>query len=259
MKVTLGWLKDHLETDASLDTIVERLTMIGLEVDGVEDRGKAFAPFTVGRVVSAVPHPDADRLRVCVVDTGSGEVQVVCGAPNARTGMKGVFAPVGSAIPGTGKVLERTTIRGIESNGMLCSARELLLGEDHAGIVELPPDAPVGRPANEAIKSEAVTTHGRRVDMHGTIRRASHKPWQDHAGPAARKGTRHCHPSAKKRTSARQRLPSPQAADGAQEDGDRPHDTHRGRRETARSMPETTPRHLRQQGRSNVPATRCMA
>lgn len=146
MKVTLGWLKDHLETDASLDTIVERLTMIGLEVDGVEDRGKAFAPFTVGRVVSAVPHPDADRLRVCVVDTGSGEVQVVCGAPNARAGMKGVFAPSGTWIPGTRIQLRKTTIRGVESNGMLLSERELGLSDEHEGIVDLPADAPVGAP-----------------------------------------------------------------------------------------------------------------
>ncbi|MDJ0981722.1 MAG: phenylalanine--tRNA ligase subunit beta, partial [Kiloniellales bacterium] len=126
MKFTLSWLKTHLETEASLEEIADKLSMIGLELEGVEDRGKALAPFTVARVKEAKPHPDADRLRVCIVETvGHGEVQVVCGAPNARTGMMGVFAPVGTHIPGTGVDLKTGTIRGVESNGMLVSEREM--------------------------------------------------------------------------------------------------------------------------------------
>ncbi len=146
MKTTLSWLKSHIETTASLDDIVKRLVMLGLEVESVADRAKDLAGFTVGYVVEAKPHPNADRLRVCIVETGSGQVQVVCGAPNARTGMKGVFAPAGSRIPGTGLDLKKGVIRGVESNGMLCSAREMGLGEDHDGIIDLPADAPVGKP-----------------------------------------------------------------------------------------------------------------
>jgi len=120
MKITLSWLKQHLETEASLDDIVERLTMIGLEVEEVEDRAAAYAPFVIARVISAEKHPNADRLRVCMVDPGDGvAVQVVCGAPNARTGMVGVFAPAGTHIPGTGIDLQKGVIRGVESNGML--------------------------------------------------------------------------------------------------------------------------------------------
>lgn len=147
MKFTLAWLKEHLDTSASLDEIVDKLTMIGLELEGVEDRAAAFAPFRIVRVVSAEKHPNADRLRVCMVDTGSGDpVQVVCGAPNARAGLVGVFAPAGSFIPGTGAQLEKGVIRGVESNGMLLSERELGLSDDHNGIVDLPADAPVGTP-----------------------------------------------------------------------------------------------------------------
>ena len=144
MKTTLGWLKTHLETDAGIGEIVERLVMLGHDVDGVEDPAAALAGFKVARVVSAEKHPNADRLRVCVVDAGAGEVQVVCGAPNARTGMKGVFGPVGIVVPRTGRKLEESTIRGVASRGMLMSAYELALSEDHEGIVELPDDAPVG-------------------------------------------------------------------------------------------------------------------
>jgi phenylalanyl-tRNA synthetase beta chain len=145
MKFTLSWLKDHLDTTASLDTIVETLTMIGLEVEGVEDRAKALAPFVTAHVVSAVQHPNADRLRVCMVDIGEGEpVQVVCGAPNARAGLKSVFSPPGTYIPGKNITLGIGSIRGVESRGMLCSAAELELSEDHDGIIELPEDAPVG-------------------------------------------------------------------------------------------------------------------
>ncbi|PLX38119.1 MAG: phenylalanine--tRNA ligase subunit beta [Hyphomicrobiales bacterium] len=145
MKFTLSWLKEHLETTASLDEIVETLTMIGLEVEEVENKADALKPFVVAHVISAEQHPNADRLRLCMVDTGSGDpVQVVCGAPNARTGMKGVFAPAGSFIPGTGMELKPGVIRGVESNGMLCSARELMLSDAHDGIIDLAEDAAVG-------------------------------------------------------------------------------------------------------------------
>jgi phenylalanyl-tRNA synthetase beta chain len=151
MKLTLRWLKDHLETGASLDEIVAKLVMLGLEVESVTDRAKALAPFTVARVVSAEPHPDADRLRVCVVDTGKERVQVVCGAPNARAGMKGVLAAAGTTIPGTGLALKKGIIRGVESNGMLVSEREMGLSDEHAGIIDLPEDAPVGAPFAEVM------------------------------------------------------------------------------------------------------------
>ncbi|MBM1171432.1 phenylalanine--tRNA ligase subunit beta [Microvirga arabica] len=146
MKFTLSWLKDHLDTSASLDEIVETLTRIGLEVEGVEDKAKALAPYKVAYVISAVQHPNADRLRVCMVDTGEGDpIQVVCGAPNARTGMKSVFAPPGTYIPGKNITLGVGTIRGVESKGMLCSGSELEISDDHDGIIDLPEDAPVGQ------------------------------------------------------------------------------------------------------------------
>lgn len=144
MKFTLSWLKAHLDTTASLTEITDRLTMLGLELEGVEDRAADFKPFRIAHVVEAVQHPNADRLRVCKVDAGDGVVQVVCGAPNARTGMKGVFAPAGTRIPGTGVDLKKGVIRGEESNGMLLSERELGLSDDHDGIIDLPADAPVG-------------------------------------------------------------------------------------------------------------------
>ena len=147
MKFTLSWLKTHLETTASLAEITDTLTRIGLELEGVQDRGAALAPFRIALVVEASPHPNADRLRVCRVDAGDGTlVSVVCGAPNARTGMKGVFAGAGSFIPGTGTTLKTGEIRGVSSAGMLLSAREMGLGDDHSGIIELPEDAPVGMP-----------------------------------------------------------------------------------------------------------------
>src|SRR6478735_7827523 len=147
MKFTLSWLKDHLDTTATFDEIVETLTRIGLEVEGVEDKAKTFAPYTVPYVVSAEQHPNADRLRVCVVDIGDGTpIQVVCGAPNARTGMKSVFAPPGTYIPGKNITLGIGNIRGVESRGMLCSAAELEISDDHDGIIDLPEDAPVGQP-----------------------------------------------------------------------------------------------------------------
>ena len=145
MKFTLGWLKEHLDTDHSLGEIADKLTMIGLEVERVEDKAKVYAPFIVARVTEAKQHPNADRLRVCMVDTGSGDpIQVVCGAPNARAGMKGVFVPPGAFIPGKNVTLQVGTIRGVESRGMLVSEFELQLSDNHEGIIELPDDAPVG-------------------------------------------------------------------------------------------------------------------
>jgi phenylalanyl-tRNA synthetase beta chain len=145
MKFTLAWLKEHLDTDATLDEIVGKLTMIGLEVESVEDKGKQLAPYVIARVVEAKPHPNADRLRVCMVDTGDGKpIQVVCGAPNARTGMTGVFVPPGAFIPGKNMTLQVGTIRGVESRGMLVSEFELQISDNHEGIIDLPADAPVG-------------------------------------------------------------------------------------------------------------------
>ncbi len=145
MKFTLSWLKNHLDTSASVDEICDALNRIGLEVEGVEDNAEALADFTIAHVIEAKQHPNADRLRVCMVDTGSGApVQVVCGAPNARTGMKSVFSPPGTYIPGKDITLGKGVIRGVESNGMLCSAAELELSDDHEGIIDLPDDAPVG-------------------------------------------------------------------------------------------------------------------
>ena len=146
MKFSLSWLKTHLETDASLDQITDTLTQIGLELEGVANPGAALAEFRIAHVVEAVQHPNADRLRACVVDTGTQTVSVVCGAPNARTGMKTVLALPGSFVPGTGVTLKVGEIRGVKSEGMMMSAREMGLGDDHAGIMDLPADAPVGVP-----------------------------------------------------------------------------------------------------------------
>jgi phenylalanyl-tRNA synthetase beta chain len=146
MKFTLPWLKEHLDTDAALPEIVDKLTMIGLEVESVEDKTSLLKPFVIASVISAEKHPNADRLRVCMVDIGDGKpIQVVCGAPNARTGMKGVFSAPGTFIPGKAITLSVGTIRGVESRGMLCSASELLISDDHDGIIDLPADAPVGK------------------------------------------------------------------------------------------------------------------
>ena len=150
MKFTLAWLKEHLDTDASLSEIVDKLTMVGLEVEKVEDRAAALAPFVTAFVISAEQHPNADRLRVCMVDIGDGKpIQVVCGAPNARTGMKGVFAPPGSYIPGKKITLAVGNIRGTESRGMLISGAEIEVSNDHDGIIDLPADTPVGKPYAE--------------------------------------------------------------------------------------------------------------
>jgi phenylalanyl-tRNA synthetase beta chain len=144
VKFTLSWLKTHLLTDAPLDRITDTLTQIGLELEGVENRGAPLTAFRVAHVIEAVQHPNADRLRVCAVDTGEGIVSVVCGAPNAQTGMKAVFAAPGAFIPGTGITLKVGEIRGVQSAGMLLSAREMGLGDDHTGIIQLPHDAPTG-------------------------------------------------------------------------------------------------------------------
>ncbi|MER9502708.1 phenylalanine--tRNA ligase subunit beta, partial [Mesorhizobium sp. M0587] len=145
MKFTLSWLKDHLETDATLAEIVERLTSIGLEVEHVDDKS-GLKPFVIAKVLTAVQHPDADRLRVLAVDTGDGKppVQVVCGAPNARAGLIGAFAAPGTYVPGIDVTLTVGKIRGVESHGMMCSERELELSDEHNGIIDLPEDAPVG-------------------------------------------------------------------------------------------------------------------
>jgi len=147
MKFTLSWLKDHLETDASAEAIADKLTNIGLEVEDLSNPAEALAPFRVARVLTAEKHPQADKLQVLTVDAGTGEsIQVVCGAPNARAGLVGVFGAPGDYIPGSDMTLKVAAIRGVESRGMMCSARELELGEDHSGIIELIDDAPVGAP-----------------------------------------------------------------------------------------------------------------
>jgi phenylalanyl-tRNA synthetase beta chain len=155
MKFTLPWLKEHLETEASAEEIAARLTALGLPVESVTGRGADLSRFVVAEVVGVRRHPEAARLSLCEVDTGAGPlVEVVCGAPNVYAGMKAVFAAPGVTIPATGETLKRATIRGTISNGMLCSERELCLGQDHAGIIELDPTAPVGRPASEVLASE---------------------------------------------------------------------------------------------------------
>ncbi len=152
MKFTLSWLKEHLDTDADATTVAAKLTSIGLEVESVEDAGARLKDFIVAHVISAEKHPNADKLKLCMVDAGTGApIQVVCGAPNAHTGMKAVFARTGVVIPVSGEALKLSTIRGVESRGMLCSGRELLLSDDHDGIIELPADAVIGEPAAKAL------------------------------------------------------------------------------------------------------------
>lgn len=145
MKFTLSWLKEHLDTDADLTAILEALTNVGLEVEGVENPADKLGAFRIAKVLSAAPHPQADKLQVLSVDAGNGPLQVVCGAPNARAGLVGVFGSPGATVPSNGMVLKVAAIRGVESNGMMCSFRELELGEDHDGIIELAEDAPVGQ------------------------------------------------------------------------------------------------------------------
>ena len=145
MKLSLSWLKSHLETDATVQQVADCLNRIGLEVEGIDNPAERLAGFTVARVLTAAPHPQADKLQVLTVDAGDGNpLQVVCGAPNARAGLVGVFGTEGATVPANGMVLRKTAIRGVESNGMMCSSRELELGDDHDGIIELAADAPVG-------------------------------------------------------------------------------------------------------------------
>lgn len=147
MKFTLSWLKEHLDTDADLTAILDALNRIGHEVEGVENPGAALAAFKVARVLTAERHPQADKLQVLTVDAGDGApLQIVCGAPNARAGLVGVLGLPGATVPANGMVLKVAAVRGVESNGMMCSSRELELGDDHDGIIELPEDAPVGTP-----------------------------------------------------------------------------------------------------------------
>lgn len=144
MKFTLSWLKQHLDTDASLQTICDKLTALGLEVEDVRDPSEALKPFIIAHVLTAEQHPQADRLKVTTVDTGTEKLQVVCGAPNCRAGLKVVLARPGDVMPDRGEALKKGVIRGVESQGMLCASDELCIGDDHSGIIELPLDAPVG-------------------------------------------------------------------------------------------------------------------
>jgi phenylalanyl-tRNA synthetase beta chain len=159
MKLTLSWLKEHLDTDASVPQIVDKLNSIGLEVEGVTDPGAALKDFIVGEVITAEKHPNADKLRLCTVSTGRENLQIVCGAPNARAGIKVVLALPGTVIPISGDTLKIGTVRGVESRGMMCSARELLLGEDHDGIIELKADAVVGAPVAAALESAGLLSN----------------------------------------------------------------------------------------------------
>lgn len=157
MKFSLSWLKDHLETEASAEAIAEKLSAIGLELESLEDPSARLNGFRVAKVLTAARHPNADKLQVLAVDTGEGEpLQVVCGAPNARAGLVGVLGLAGAVVPAGGFELKKSAIRGVESNGMMCSTRELELGDDHDGIIELPADAPIGMPFAEYHGSDPV-------------------------------------------------------------------------------------------------------
>src|SRR5262245_8802217 len=151
MKFTYAWLKEHLDTKASVEKIADTLIRIGIEVEKVFDPRTSLAPFSVAELVKCKKHPNADKLSVCEVDTGTERLQVVCGAPNARAGMKGVFAPVGSYVPGIDLTLTKAKIRGVESDGMLLSERELEISDEHTGIIDLAADAKVGSPASAAL------------------------------------------------------------------------------------------------------------
>ncbi|MBX7248403.1 MAG: phenylalanine--tRNA ligase subunit beta [Caulobacteraceae bacterium] len=156
MKFTLSWLKDHLDTDADIHAVAEAMTMAGLEVEEVHDPAAALAPFTVAKIVEAVQHPNADKLRVCQVDTVDGRKEIVCGAPNARPGLTTIYAPIGATIPANGMVLVEKPVRGVVSNGMLCSGAELELSVDADGILELDEGLAVGTPAAEVFAAEPV-------------------------------------------------------------------------------------------------------
>ena len=156
MKFSLSWLKDHLKTEATIDQVAAAMTMAGLEVEDIHDPAKALAPFSVARVVSAARHPNADKLQVLQVDTVDGMKEIVCGAPNARAGMTSIYAPIGAYVPGLGVTLVEKPVRGVVSNGMMCSAAELELGQDHDGIVDLTEDYAVGTPAAQVFGAEPV-------------------------------------------------------------------------------------------------------
>src|SRR5438045_3264361 len=156
MKFTLSWLKEHLETSATVAEVVSAMTMAGLEVEHVDDPAAKLAAFSVAKVVEAVQHPNADRLRVCQADTRDGRKEIVCGAPNARPGLTTIYAPIGTYIPGSGITLEPRAVRGVVSNGMLCSAAELQTAEDSNGILELDDGLEVGTPAAQALGLESV-------------------------------------------------------------------------------------------------------
>ena len=156
MKFTLSWLKNHLETEADVHQIAEAMTMAGLEVEEVLDPASKLAPFTVAKIVSAERHPNADRLQVCQVETVDGMKEIVCGAPNARAGLTTIYAPIGAFVPGLGVTLVEKPVRGVVSNGMLCSASELELADESDGIQELPPEVPVGTPVAGLFGAEPV-------------------------------------------------------------------------------------------------------
>ncbi len=163
MKFSLSWLKEHLDTQATVQDVADACNRIGLEVEGIENPAERLKGFTVAKVLTAERHPQADKLQVLTVDAGSGPLQVVCGAPNARAGLIGVFGKEGAVVPANGMMLKKAAIRGVESNGMMCSNRELELGDDHDGIIELPADAPVGMAfaeyanANDPVIDVAIT------------------------------------------------------------------------------------------------------
>ena len=173
MKFSLSWLKKHLQTDASLDEIVDAMVRVGLEVESVDNPAERLKDFTIGEVLEAEPHPDADKLRVCKVATRDGEKQIVCGAPNARAGIKVAYAPVGAYVAGIDVTLSKAKIRGVESFGMMCSASELELGDDHDGIIEAPETAEIGANvaqvlgANDPVIDFEVTPN--RPDTNGVV------------------------------------------------------------------------------------------
>jgi phenylalanyl-tRNA synthetase beta chain len=156
MKFTLSWLREHLDTDASASEIVDAMTMAGLEVEHVDDPAAKLAVFSVAKIVEAAKHPNADKLQVCQVDTKDGRLEIVCGAPNARAGLTTIYAPIGAYVPGSGVTLEARPVRGVVSNGMLCSASELQTAEESDGILELADSLAVGTPAAQALGLEAV-------------------------------------------------------------------------------------------------------
>jgi phenylalanyl-tRNA synthetase beta chain len=156
MKFTLSWLKEHLATDAGVQQVVDAMTMAGLEVEHVDDPATKLAAFSVAKIVEAVQHPNADRLRVCQVDTRDGRKEIVCGAPNARPGLTTIYAPLGAYVPGSGITLEARPVRGVVSHGMLCSAKELEVAEESDGILELSDELAVGTAAAEVFGLEAV-------------------------------------------------------------------------------------------------------